>query len=693
MIPRIAPLDPTVVNRIAAGEVIHRPSHALKELLENCLDAGASLITITLKDGGLSLLEIADNGHGIHPHDLPIVCLRFTTSKLRSFDDLRTVATFGFRGEALASLSHVARVAIVSRTAESDCAYSAEYIDGKPLNDAITPCAHPTIGTTISIQDLFYNLPARRRAMRSYNEEHANVVDTLVRYAVHYPSVAMTLRKHGAGVPDVSTKGGSTTDRIDVIKAVYGPAIARSLVPLAADLGADMGSLSALVSSPANSSFKSMTLLLFINNRLVESAAIKRTIKALYARYLPKGSHPWVYLSLTLPAHTVDVNVHPTKKEVHFLHHDYIVGMVAEKFAAVVGEEETSRVFEVQVLTQPTPSSSSVAKRKAVDQDEPQDEDSSGPRKRSNTSASNAASTTRRESTLVRTDARATTLDQYFQPSQSSSLSLSRLGAADTDDAGADDFTPLHGGPRNLNLTSIADLHAELASLTHVPPDQSPLTHHTYVGHVTGGLVAIQSGTDLYLADMPVLADDLMYRLALDGFANYPALRVDPPMSVAECIQVAVQVEVKRGGVPNHVDPEKIVQSIAAQLLTRADLLLDYFSVTLTPDGLLTTLPRLLPKYIPPLDLLPSFLLRLGTEVNWTEEKPCLAGILDELARFYAPKGIGEDVSEVGCVSETVVKNVLMPAMRNLPMTSECLSGAFVRCANLKEMYRVFERC
>lgn len=186
---RIKALDPQLVNRIAAGEIIQRPFNALKELIENCLDAGSTNISMQIKEGGLKLIQIQDNGCGIDKEDLKIVCERFTTSKLKEFDDLKTINTFGFRGEALASISHVSRLTIVSRTAKSPCAYKAQYADGK-LVGSIKPCASAYIGTQIVVEDLFYNSSIRRNALRNSSEEFAKINETVSRYALHNYHVA-----------------------------------------------------------------------------------------------------------------------------------------------------------------------------------------------------------------------------------------------------------------------------------------------------------------------------------------------------------------------------------------------------------------------------------------------------------------------------------------------------------------------
>uniref|UniRef100_A0A8D3CBE2 MutL homolog 1, colon cancer, nonpolyposis type 2 (E. coli) n=1 Tax=Scophthalmus maximus TaxID=52904 RepID=A0A8D3CBE2_SCOMX len=204
-------LDETVVNRIAAGEVIQRPANAVKELIENCLDAKSTSIQVTVKDGGLKLLQIQDNGTGIRREDMEIVCERFTTSKLQTFDDLSAIATYGFRGEALASISHVAHVTITTKTADAKCAYRGSYSDGK-VKGPLKPCAGNQ-GTQILVEDLFYNVSTRRKDCRSDQ------------YAIHNSGKSFCVKKHGETVADVRTLPNASV--VDNIRVVFGNAVSR----------------------------------------------------------------------------------------------------------------------------------------------------------------------------------------------------------------------------------------------------------------------------------------------------------------------------------------------------------------------------------------------------------------------------------------------------------------------------------
>lgn len=260
-------LDETVVNRIAAGEIIHRPANALKEIIENSLDAGSTSISVLAKAGGVKLLQVVDNGHGIPRADLDIVCERFTTSKLRKFEDLENIQTFGFRGEALASISHVAHLTITSMTKDHPCAFKAKYIDGKlapftPGGSSKPKACAGVIGTQITIEDLFYNILTRKRALKVPSMEYNKILSVVTRYALHYPKVSFSCKKYGESAADIQTPGGTS---LETFKVLYGNSLAREILELEHENTSLEYSLKAMISNP-NYNKKKGTFILFINS-------------------------------------------------------------------------------------------------------------------------------------------------------------------------------------------------------------------------------------------------------------------------------------------------------------------------------------------------------------------------------------------------------------------------------------------
>eukprot|EP01069_Polyplicarium_translucidae_P012442 Polyplicarium_translucidae@DN5206_c0_g1_i1.p1 len=248
----IKKLPEHVINKIAAGEVIIRPANALKELLENSLDAGSTKIDVTVKQGGVKTLQISDDGSGIQVEDLPIACERFTTSKIQTYEDVQHVSTFGFRGEALASLSHVSHVTIQTRTADSQMGTKCLYQDGKPVGPA-APCAR-MYGTTIIAEDLFYNMPARLRGISSSGDEYVRILDVLQKYAIQNPRVSISCKKFGSSSVDIRTYGSKHAVDAEleasreVIRCLYGAAVSRELIDFVFETES-MG-CKALVSTP-----------------------------------------------------------------------------------------------------------------------------------------------------------------------------------------------------------------------------------------------------------------------------------------------------------------------------------------------------------------------------------------------------------------------------------------------------------
>eukprot|EP00388_Colpodella_angusta_P010722 GDKJ01027801.1.p1 GENE.GDKJ01027801.1~~GDKJ01027801.1.p1 ORF type:complete len:884 (-),score=164.36 GDKJ01027801.1:43-2694(-) len=374
----IRKLPDHVINKIAAGEVVVRPCSAAKELIENSLDANSTKISIQVIDGGLKQFQISDNGNGIKVEDFPILCERFTTSKLSCVDDLRSLSTFGFRGEALASVSHVSLLTVISRTEKSPCAFTASFANGKMTVEKPKPAAGQ-VGTILTFNDLFYNMPTRKQVLGTASDEHNRIIDVVQKYSLRYPTVSFTVRKSGKNSSDLRTNGGPQTTTLDVVKLLWGyelvselqafrfvsprisdgsvfvspveklKSIESSSHPSMAAQGERLGvcSIEGLASTPCFPSNKKGCFILFINNRLVDNASIKKSIDSFYSDILPKGSKPWVFLSLTLPAEHLDVNVHPTKREVMMLHEDMIAQLVVSILQTVLEEQMGSRIFKI----------------------------------------------------------------------------------------------------------------------------------------------------------------------------------------------------------------------------------------------------------------------------------------------------------------------------------------------------------
>eukprot|EP01041_Mallomonas_annulata_P007820 gene7820-15990_t len=249
--PVIRKLDEATVNRIAAGEVVQSPAAAIKEMLENSLDAGSTNISVVAKGGGMQLLQIQDNGHGIRKEDLPILCERFTTSKITKYEDLQSVTTFGFRGEALASITHVAHVHIITRTATQQCAYKANYSDGKlvPFKSGDKadpkPCAS-TVGTSITVEDLFYNMQTRKQAFKNNNEQYQKILDVMSKYSIHYgdKNISFICKKYGQNTPDLHTSTSNST--LDNIKNIYGSTLGKELLKFSTSYGNNQNVLEGL---------------------------------------------------------------------------------------------------------------------------------------------------------------------------------------------------------------------------------------------------------------------------------------------------------------------------------------------------------------------------------------------------------------------------------------------------------------
>ena len=306
---KIIQLSTHIANLIAAGEVVERPASAAKELLENAVDAGASQVTIEIRDGGMTFLRVTDNGSGMSAEDARTAFLRHATSKLHKAEDLAAIGTMGFRGEALAAIASVSRVDLLTKTPGSVSGVSLHLEAGAVTEEAEAGCPD---GTTIIIRDLFYNTPARMKFMKADSVEGSRIASTVQMQALAHPNVAFRMLRDGKEV--LSTPGDGKL--ASAVYCVYGRDSARMV---AVNSRWDNYSLSGFVSKPTDSRPSRNLQTFFVNDRPVKSRLLVSALEEAYRNQIMVGKFPACVLHLTLPAAAVDVNVHPAKTEVKFL--------------------------------------------------------------------------------------------------------------------------------------------------------------------------------------------------------------------------------------------------------------------------------------------------------------------------------------------------------------------------------------
>ena len=306
--PRIHALPDHLVNQIAAGEVVERPAAALKEIIENSIDAGATRIQVELAGGGIRLIRVADNGSGIHADDLPLALSRHATSKIASLQDLEHVRSMGFRGEGLASIASVSRLTLTSRQEGSPAARQVRARDGQV--EPAAAAAHP-VGTSVEVADLFFNTPARHKFLKSENTEYAHCATVFDRLALANPHIAFELVHNGK-----TTAKYPAQSQNERIAAVLGSDFQAASLPI--DSGNGILRLHGLIAKPTFAQGRSSQQYCFVNNRFVRDKVMLHAAKQAYRDVLHQQITPAFVLFLELPPEMVDVNVHPTKTEIRF---------------------------------------------------------------------------------------------------------------------------------------------------------------------------------------------------------------------------------------------------------------------------------------------------------------------------------------------------------------------------------------
>ncbi|MDR3329625.1 MAG: DNA mismatch repair endonuclease MutL, partial [Prevotellaceae bacterium] len=303
-------LPDSVANQIAAGEVVQRPASVVKELVENAVDAGAGAVSVVLKDAGRTLIQVVDNGGGMSEVDVRLAFERHATSKIRSANDLFRLSSFGFRGEALASIASIAEVEVKTRV-PSDEVGTHLVIHGSEVRQQ-EPASCPA-GTSIAVKNLFYNVPVRRKFLKADSTELRHIDAELKRVALCHPAVAFTLWRDGAKELDLPAVA-SPKQRI--VATFSGSKAVKSLIEL--DTKTQVVSIQGYVSTPENAAKEQEKQLLFVNGRFFQSAYLRSAVLRAYEQLLPQGLFPSYFIYLTVEPNRIDVNIHPTKTEIKF---------------------------------------------------------------------------------------------------------------------------------------------------------------------------------------------------------------------------------------------------------------------------------------------------------------------------------------------------------------------------------------
>ncbi|HEX6820076.1 MAG TPA: DNA mismatch repair endonuclease MutL [Ktedonobacterales bacterium] len=355
----IRQLDPDVAAKIAAGEVVERPASVVKELVENALDAGARSIRVELANGGLSLIRVTDDGGGIPATELPLAFARHATSKVTHIEDLERIQTLGFRGEALASIAAVAGVTLVSRQRDETAGAQLSVVEGAV--GAVTLAGAP-VGTSVSVRDLFASVPARLKFLKTRSTETGHALHVVEQYAFAFPEIRFTVLSEGRQVFSTSGDGGL----LGVIAAVYGLSVAEQMVALP---GAPVPSPSPFLDDPhaatrplvdgfvsRPSCYKATRsyLSFFVNRRYVQSRTLSYAVEEAYHSLLLTGRHPVAVIAITLDPALVDVNVHPAKTDVKFLHERQVYAAVQRSVRAAVLATAEAPEVSTQAFVMPS---------------------------------------------------------------------------------------------------------------------------------------------------------------------------------------------------------------------------------------------------------------------------------------------------------------------------------------------------
>lgn len=515
-------------------------------------------------------------------------------------------------------------------------------------------------GTTISIDDIFYNTPIRLKTVKLASDEFQKIFDITAKYAVHNHNISFALKKFNE---NNSIKTCPSSSQIEIIRSIYGSNVANSLLSVECTNTELKFTMNGFVSK-GDYCGKKKHFLLFINHRSVESKSLKRAIfDDVYSSIL-SNNHPFIYMSLEMDPTRIDVNVSPTKNEVHFLNDDKIVEQIKQIVEDKLLEtNETKKLYTQQRL----PGAEKVIIDKSFD-----DKD--------RTYAKD----------LVRTDSKAQTIVKFFQPGEKCSQGYHSQSPKNTSHIISSPLQRNRKKQKHLSdLSSIKELQAEVQSKCNESLREK-VEKLKFVGIANKSKSLVQCENILYLCDTKQLCRELIYQQAISNFEHFDKLEFNDGLKIREL--AAIGFEMKEADWKEEDGPKAILaESVEDILVKQREMLQEYFSITITEEGDLKTLPSIIPSFMPLMSQLPIFLIRMACDINYEDEKECFKSICKELANFYSRLSLTSSDEELHLLSETI----LFPAISKhlLPPAKFLNDGTFLTLTSLQELYKVFERC
>lgn len=571
------------------------------------------------------------------------------TSKLINSD------TYGYRGEALACITYISNVTIISRTRDSDIAYKVKFADGKPQG-APSPVAS-TVGTTVVVENLFGNM-ARKRSMRE-QEEYRKIVSLVADYAIHNATVSFTLRKNGTAGCDIKTERGSTVRKN--IGKILTEKVASQLKGI--QLSSDQPPF-AMEGYMSTSTFtgKKSKFILFVNDRLIEHQGIRRMVERIYEEYLPRLSF-FVYIDLKVAHDRIDCNVNPSKTAVRLLEEEKLVQQLEKFFTECVGGCSQVKAFST---TQPPVQQS---QRFAVRVDAKTPSIRSFLEEDGRTVLQNTQGVDRSAGTNA--DGEPAELPKRPHPT-----------LADVEERRKErkrQGKPTSRAPRVFTGSELGSIQSIVHKFEVEGADEDlkkVVSELVYVGSISTSYMLLQSMTRLYLVHIPTVVGDLAFQQSVYNMGRLNSITLEPQLSIQELLELS---GVNRDTAINQAS------AIAAHAL----LLLDYFSISVTDGGMIAAIPDVLPGYVPSIAALPFFMKSLG-EVNWQLEEDCLNGIARAIGVLYSL--LPADTSDEE--TNKIIDRRILPYIRSKLIPQRGYNEKIlIPVADIATLYKAFERC